>query len=649
MIKRILLFAIVILGFSWTTAHAAERVDLPLSFEPIQLYGPTSEHTMYYTIEGQAESANLELILTHSTELIEPSAITVEIDGELVATRALQKGADPKLEWSIPLQDSMKKHGTHTVRVKFNGVILQGVCVDQQTTSNWMMVHLQSHVQLNGYERHYTKSLKNWTEEYTPMVDEVTAIVIPTKTSASVQSAAMRLRAHLAQLATQSKQVVITTDPAVGNQQIIVGLYDEFDDPIRERLESVERIEGEMQLGRIDERFAYALADDAEQLEQLLPVLYDETWRKQLSQERLSIGALPEKNNAQTRFTFSELNIAPVILDSVTTESAKYILSLPYALPMNGETTIQLQLQKSSLLEQNEEFGTNEQAELIVAINEFLYPVELKTNQENSLSEFIEVTIPNEQLMRDSKFTLQLKSNGLRVNDPCISTDRNLWVQIDPKQSAIQFANGAIPTDAVSFSRYPYPFAYEETVVVLPSWTDVSEEAIDTLVQRFHLNDSMTYFRTADEVEESLKQNAHVIFIQPHHYLEAEQLDFKIVEERWQSAAFGFLEGTEDFVLTAKASPWNAEKQAFYIDTMRPNIASFHWIDRFVQDQRESTHAIVNTVGTIIYEGHHSANNESVVKEKTNEWPLFFIGFGLLILLLVGGIIILAKRRKKRG
>lgn len=649
MIKRILLFALVFCSFSWTTAHAAERVDLPLLFEPVQMYGPTSEHTMYYTIEGQAESAELQLILTHSTQLIEPSAITVEIDDKLVATKPLEKEAEPKIEWTIPLQNEMKKEGTHTVRVKFNGVILHGVCVDQQTTSNWLMVHLQSHVQLNDYERHYTKSLKRWTEEYTPMSDEVTAIVIPKNASQPVQSAATRLRAHLANLAEDAKQVVMTTDATVGERQIVVGAYDDLEASVQKRLEDVERIEGEMQLGRLDEQFAYALADDPEQLEQLLPVLYDETWRKQLSQERLSLATLPEKNNVQTRFTFAELNIAPIILDSVTMESAKYVFSLPYALPTNGETTIQLQLQKSSLLEQNEQFETNEQAELIIAINDALYPVQFKNNEEQELSELIEVTIPNEQLMRDSKFTFQLKSNGLRVNDPCISTDRHLWVQIDPKQSAIQYSNGTMTNDQVSFSHYPYPFAYEETVVVFPSWEDVSDEAIDSLVQRFHLNDSMTYFRTANEVDEALQQKAHVIFIQPHRYIDLEQLDFKIADERWQSASFGFLEGTEDFVLAAKASPWNDDKQALYIDTMRPTISSLHWLDDFVQDQRMSTHAIVNTVGTIVYEGSDTANTESIVQEKSNELSLFLIGFGILMIVLIGGIAILAKRRKKRG
>lgn len=640
--KRIFLLWLLLFSFSWSTAHAEEQVNLPLLFEPIQLYGPMSEHLMYYTIDGQSSHAELQLVLTHSTALIEPSAVTVEIDDELVATKLLEKDSSGKIEWTIPLQKNMKQEGTHVVRVKFDGVILQGVCVDQQTTSNWMMVHLQSHVTLYNYERTYTTSLSRWTEDYVPTNDQKTAIIIPKKADEQIKSAALRLRSYLANLSERPQQIIITDDATIEGHKIVLGSYNQFEKTVQQRLAQVERIDGEMQLGRLDEQFSYAMADDSTQLEQLLPILYEERWRKQLSQERLSLAQLPEKPIKQSTFTFAELGIAPITLDSVTVDSAKYALSLPYALPRNGETTVHIQFQKSTLLELNEQFEINEQAELIVSINSMLYPATLKKQ-----TGILEVKIPNEQLMRSSKFTFQLKSNGLRVNDPCISTDRQLWIQVDPGHSTFEFTNAQVVNESPSFDQYPHPFVYEETVVVLPSWDVMSSEAFDTLIQSFDLNQTMTYFRTINEIEEPLKKSAHFIFIQPHLYME--DLDFTIKNNKWNSPQFGFIEGVEDYVLTAKESLWNEEKQAFYIDTMRESIVSFEWLEPFIQNQINSKHAIVNTAGRILYESSDESAIESTVQEQSTEWSLFLAGFGLMVIALIFGIIMLVKRRKNRG
>lgn len=103
-----------------------------LTTQPIELNGPTGEVEFYYELPVDGTNANdfVQFEVTKSQLLVEPSSLTIKIDGEPVQTVAL--GTGPVEGVNVPLTGAALTKGIHTISVVFEGFIKTGVCLPQK-------------------------------------------------------------------------------------------------------------------------------------------------------------------------------------------------------------------------------------------------------------------------------------------------------------------------------------------------------------------------------------------------------------------------------------------------------------------------------------------------------------------------------------
>lgn len=624
-----------------TTVFANADTTIPFAGEPIQLYGPKGGTEFRYSIDGEVETGSLHLVTSHSSLLIAPSSLTVAIDNIVVRTIDLTLTVGNLEELVIPLTKENLKKGDHVVTLNFDGTIKEGVCVDQHTSGNWLTVHLQSYLKLEGYSRHYSTSLATFVEDFTVLEGERTSIIIPEKADYKTQAAAIRLQAQLLQSSWKDAEIEITAKPTTRDKWIVLGELDQFEnEEVKALLSKTDIEETGMTIGKIDSSTAYIVAHDSREIERLLHILFRAEWSKQLAGNHLHISSLPEEGLEVVR-TFEQLNIAPITIESSAPMTSTYYVPLPYALPLKGSTLFHLELQKSSLLENYIEDHRENSAELILNVNGKMHAISIGDLVNEKTHYSIDIPVANELFMQDSTFTFQIIGNGFQFLDPCMSTDKRHWLQIDTKNSAITFPNPGNEQFVNTFAQLPFPFAFEQTTVVVPSFDAVSSDMYEMILTRFRLNDHMTVIVTEDELEDNMRETGHLILLNTNLLsLGAEQ---SILPENMEDA--GFVSGTEHITTTIERNPWNKEKVVLTMEQRDGPLRTTDFIEQLFNSKSKGTIGVYTSAGHLSFnKNDEHAGDAKAAMPISNTVLIAFVG---LLIAIVAIIVVIVRRKKK--
>lgn len=624
------------------TVFAKSDTAIPFVTEPIQMYGQKSEAKFFYAIEGTAEAGKIHLTTSHSSLLMAPSSVTIAIDDIVVKTMDLSLSDGKPNEIVIPLSKEGLKKGEHIITLKYDGIIKEGVCVDQYTTGNWFTVHLQSYLELEKYEREYAMDLQTFTADFKVLEDEQTSIIIPEEADFATQTAAIRIQAQLTQASAKNKTVAITSNPKGRDKWIVLGQPEQFTNKkVKKLLAAIEVKEVGATFGKIDPSTAYILAQDSSEIEQYVHVLFQADFAKQLAVDHLHISSLP-KVNPKSLQTFEELNVAPIIIDSIVPETLKYYGDLPYALPLKGNTEFHLQLQKSTLVEKYVEESQDYQAELNLTVNGMIHAVSFADLVDENTHYTINIPVANELFMQDTSFTFQLSGNGLRNLDPCVTTDQRQWLQIDTKKSSIEFPSPSNEHVVGTFSQLPFPFAFEQTIIVVPSLDAVSNEMYESILTRFRLNNQVTKIVLEDELSEDLRQTNHLLLLNTN--LPAIGADKSINPDQLEDA--GFISGTEHIVTTIEQNPWNEEKVVLTMEQQDGPLTTTDFVNQLFSAKSAGTIGVYTATGYLSFNTGNEESSDVETETASMNFPMLLAFIALLVVVVL--VIFFVMRRRKR-
>lgn len=655
--KWIQLFTLVMFTFifSTVTVHAKSDFSIRLIDQPLVFYGPSNQQSMTYSVDGTATTGELQLYFSHSPILISPSSLTVKIDGEMVDSIQLNNSKEVNL-WTIPLNKKQTTLGKHEISLAFDGTIKEGVCVEQGTNGNWMTIHPQSHVEIKDFEKTSSLSLNTFRKDFTGTKEHPTRIVIPDQASAETYSSALQVAALLSSdsenISTTS--VIYEKDWKPTKQStVIIGVPDDFkNDSFKQSLDTIQWDNHEQSLflsrQNIKEQdVTLILAKNEAQLEQLLPIILYEPWARQLAGDEMWIDQLPQLLDEQSVFTLKELAIPQLNISSSQPASSNYFQKLPYALNEKDQVVFHLSFQKSSLLDVIHKEKNKKEQELVLHINDKMYPIDLTKIEQSEEYYQTTVEVSASDLSSHRYFYFSITANGFNERETCLRTDKDLWVTIDEERSTIEYPQPLQHVQATTFKQLPFPFTNEPTTLVF-SPKRVTDEVLITTIQQFLFNDSghSLKIRTPDQLIDADKQQ-HLIVLQPDkEWVEKLASEIEFTNQVPQLHAMGFVQEAARTLAWLTENPWNSSTSALVVQTVQPNqiLEDKLFIGRVINELTDANIAVQTSSQTI--ESNALAKAVAEDKEIQESWIIAGIIFGLILILAI--ILLFRAIRKKK-
>lgn len=208
-----------------TTEISTDKLDIvhqmksvsrqPITNIPIELTGSQQDANFYYELTEDTSGKNNQLVLniTYSELLISPSSLTISIDGEAIMSKPINGKNQEKIV--VPLTDRFLKKGVHTVNIAFSGVIKEGVCINQNTSGNWLTIGIDSYLQFNRQLNKQAPTLMDYPNEFIGTADQPVYIVLPESASMDTLNSGYMLATYLAKQSEFEESVKVIRESQV--------------------------------------------------------------------------------------------------------------------------------------------------------------------------------------------------------------------------------------------------------------------------------------------------------------------------------------------------------------------------------------------------------------------------------------------------
>jgi len=654
---------------------------------PIELIGPEQEVTFYYELRSDAAKEDNELVLNvkHSELLIAPSSLTISVDGQAITSKSLN-GEQMTEQITIPLTGEALEKGIHSVTVSFYGIIIEGVCVDQGTSGNWLTIGIDSYFQLSGQLSEELQSLSDYPRIFLGTTNSPVRIVIPDKASMSTLNNGMIIAAYLAERSDVDEAVQVVRESSVktiSGNVIFLGAKSEFTTPFMKDLLQKARLpinddslvlsRHELVDGNQKIEALIVMADSPEDFEKRIEVLMDAQFIKQLSGEQLSITKVPDKIKEvyQRKIPLKKFAMENLTLDSYQGKSQNFYYYVPAAFQEHQAISLELHIKRSETItakeKQEEDDLLNRNVELVVLVNDVPHSVDIRALTDAKDGIFtVNVPIDASAIGENRMINLQFASNGLRQKNPCVSTDENRWIYI-MEDSFFTFPledSSGIRT----LASYPSPFAGEQddTTIVLPNDMNIEDNQLLHLYRSLSVWGSLPNLtlNAAKDITTQDLSGRHVVFIggpdvQPLLNDIREDLTVPYEDGAPNLQLFGFIPEAVEMFSWIQQNPWSDKQHSMFVfDHNAPeNVTMDKKFLDFLKNMNEVSTIAVKMNNQQFYT--NAVQLEKVVGEVkdvhldnddeesalSNWWIVGFIGLLAFVAVLM---VVLFKKRKQQ-
>ncbi|MFD1928823.1 cellulose biosynthesis cyclic di-GMP-binding regulatory protein BcsB [Sporosarcina siberiensis] len=650
-----------------------------LTNKPVELYGPVDEKVFFYEVKTEAKKDENKVVffLKHSELLIEPSAVTFSIDDETVQSVSLKK-SELTNKVVIPLTKEALSKGFHTVTVSFNGVLKEGICVNQETRSNWLTIGTDSYIQLHS-QKTEDVSLLDFPIIFSAKQGQSVSVIIPDKPSLETRSAGSAIAAFLQSKSEDAKSVKVVRESnvnVIAGNFIVVGSQSEFQTAWVKTLITEANVSFPdkgllLSRHRLNEHAEslFILVKSAEQFKGRVDILLDESFRNQLTGQQMVITSTPKIDKTNGLISLKKFGMSNLTFDRANRETDTYF---GYAPPSwNAKPTLELLLRRSDTLKprnsKEDKELAGEDVELVVHINNVPYSVDIRELSEEENDVFtVQIPIEEGTIQENHLISLRIEVNGLRRKNPCYSTNENRWVYLS-EESYFTFHEGD-STSEKTLNSFPYPFSdpSQPTKVILPTEKEVTDGDLTTLIS------SLTGFGQVPIIElfegnyfnESDAENSHLIFLggvdsQPILKSNEEDLIVPYKANLPDFHSFGFLQEAVQQYSWIQENPWSKKGHAMLVfDTAGPEAKVIN--ERFLESltnlneastvaiQTKENHIYTNSNDFKIDAGSVKVASISDSKSSFMNSSWWMVGFGILILAVLV-LLIVVKRKRLKG
>ena len=553
------------------TVSAKEVKKEPITTTAINLQGVSDSFTYNYYLAEDAQKGKNQLVLDveHSSLLISPSSLTIRVDGENQKTVKLD-GNKVKTTVQLDLKGKALRKGAHEITIVFYGIIKQGVCVENNTSGNWLRINPASYLQIQGDVTAGELMLQDYPSKFTSFQSK-TDVVIPDDADVNTMDAALKIVSYLKKQAANQNQMALVKEKDFENRQtnkIIVGVMKDF------KTESVQNIlkrmnvkttDNTIQLQTAQEKIKKAnrnilvvTAVNTNDLDAKIEVVSNQAFVSQLSGKALAIGEQPKQPVRKSGMvTFEQMGIQNLEISNVAYESGHYYYYLPQDFDEEKAITATLKLKKSSILDAK-------QAELVMEVNGVPHAITLKEIKQDE--GFFEINVPIEKnaLKNNHLLDIQFKLNGSNTNNPCTTNDQEKWLFIS-KESTLNFSTTDNNRQAVaSLTSYPGIFTNtrQETYIIIESTEKVALEDLNALYTSSALSTSAPNYelKTADAIQKEDLKGHHLIFVGEAGNLQDDlnkKNPLSMKDNQPDFAKDGFVKETITRYATIQKNPWD--------------------------------------------------------------------------------------------
>lgn len=650
----------------------------PLTNSTIMLAGPEKEQTFYYEIKSKPQTDNNKLVfnIKYSELLITPSSVTLSVDDEPILSKEIG-GKKEKEQIELVLKGKMLEEGFHAVKLSFYGVVKEGVCVEQETSGNWLSIGIESYIQLSDQKQ---QLLTDYPSQFIGVENQSSTLIIPDNPSLATLDSGVKLAAYLAEKSSTEDAIQVVRESEVevidGNI-IVIGATSEFQtDFMRNLLTKVKIPETQdaLFLSRhllTDEnqqvQSLFVLAHSPQEIEKRIDILTTDSLIKQLSGQQMIIETIPEgsSNPIQQTIHMKEFGMPNITLDHFETTSEQFFYRAP-TIQSDGTANLELHLKKSetitSLMKSDRQEIPEDDVELTVLVNETPYSVDMRRLSESE-NDYYTVRIPIEGKVFNQNNLIQLQfiSTGLKKKNPCLATDQNRWIYL-ANDSFLTLPKGEAKKP-LTLANFPSPFieSENEAFIIVPDMKKEWDTQLVYLSQSMQMMQGTSKWKLSlakDLVAEDL-EGKHLIFLggpDAHPLLKEKESSLLIDYEKGipNLSRLGFLQEAVDQFSWLQASLWDPQKAMLVLDRTGESVP---YIDdefsRFLKRTEEQATIAVKLNQQEIYtnadqlEANENRKNMKVDEELKIPTGAMISFIGLLLFTILLIFIVLRKQKKK--
>lgn len=649
----------------------------PLTTTPIEMYGPTAEANFYYEITSDISDGEyfVEFSITKSSLLIEPSSLTIEIDGIPVRTVSLTNDSAEKIR--VDLKNSALDIGIHTITANFSGYVVAGVCTPQNTSGNWITIQPSSYIQLaTATAEEY--SLADYPQGFTGSDMNVTTIIIPSNSTTSTLQSAHMVANYLSALSSENSIQVLNEDEvkALKGNVIIVGAIDEFDttwtNEILAHTNQENWQEGTLDISqhtltqnKKNVRALLVTSQEANAILDKIKILTHQALIEQLSGESLQIIELPvlPDGQATNEISFQDFGLEDTLLDGQQAKTQTYYSYLPIDKNRLSQPSIELLLKRSDRIKnasQDDLSALSANVEFIVYINEVPHAVDMHAVEEDTDGNIsVKIPLDKDTLQENRLVSMRLETSGLRTENPCIATDQNNWIYVYQDSKLVLPANQE--DGEMDFNHFPFPFSdgNNNLIIAVPE-EGISNQNIQELFNIFTINNQIPPIQllsSSDLTEEHMKKG-NIVFIgsiKDHAILRDVENDLIVRYDEYKPllGEHGFIDSEVDYYSFIQTNPWNEDYMMVVFDYLKEsqNYVTSEFMN-FLFNTSTPASIAVQTGPSSFYTNSlqlESVQETNDIQEEVtanNEWVIWGVGF-LLLLATIAILIFVVVRRKR--
>lgn len=553
------------------TVSAKEVKKEPITTTAINLQGVSDSFTYNYYLAEDAQKGKNQLVLDveHSSLLISPSSLTIRVDGENQKTVKLD-GNKVKTTVQLDLKGKALKKGAHEITIVFYGIIKQGVCVENNTSGNWLRINPASYLQIQGDVTAGELMLQDYPSKFTSFQSK-TDVVIPDDADVNTMDAALKIVSYLKKQAANQNQIALVKEKDFENRQtnkIIVGVMKDFKTiPVQNVFKrmnikttdhTIQLQTAQEKIKKVNRNILVVTAVNTNDLDAKIEVVSNQAFVSQLSGKALAIGEQPKQPVRKSGMvTFEQMGIQNLEISNVAYESGHYYYYLPQDFDEEKAITATLKLKKSSILDAK-------QAELVMEVNGVPHAITLKEIKQDE--GFFEINVPIEKnaLKNNHLLDIQFKLNGSNTNNPCTTSDQEKWLFIS-KESTLNFSTTDNDRQAVaSLTSYPGIFTNtrQGTYIIIESTEKVALEDLNALYTSSALSTSAPNYelKTADAIQKEDLKGHHLIFVGEAGNLQDDlnkKNPLSMKDNQPDFAKDGFVKETITRYATIQKNPWD--------------------------------------------------------------------------------------------
>lgn len=660
-----------------------------LTNETIELLGPFAETNFYYELLSELSPKDyyVQFNITNSELLIEPSSLTIKIDGEPVKTVALKGSTSHEVR--VELTGSALNKGVHTITASFTGHIKDGVCVSQNSTGNWMSIQIDSFLNIHSFESNSNLSLDQYPKIFTGTLQHKIQVIIPQNPSSNTLAGAHILANYISQLSDPNSVDVVYENEIrkITGNVIFVGGKNEFlsswiKETFKQTIGQVKSDALSISLMKLKNETTSVhalviLANEPSIISDKIEILTNQQFIQQLTKDSAQITKVPSQSTNEdldkNEITFSELGMADLLLNNVNTRTNTYFYYLPEGPFAIENPSIALHFKRTDIIESYNEISSNqptqttfndEKVELIVYINDVPHAIDIQTLEEDAVGNiYANIPIDKKTLGDQYLLTVQVETKGLKTENPCLLSDQTKWLYVFDDSKIVLPKVLKENQYEMYFNHFPFPFVNEsdKVLIILPD-TKVEQKDLQDLLGVLTTNNKLPDFQflSTKEVTEEQLRSSHLIFLggpSAHQSLQTKAQDLLVKESNNVPLLdeHGFVQSEVEFYGYMQKNPWS--NQSFYMVVFDHLNGSNRYYSRemlsFLRDTDQPVSIVVQTGPDKLFTNTQDVQVEIDGGKKSDnhlqQASIFTlsIGFVVMLFIMIGLIFIFSKRKKR--